>query len=171
MRNKSISVPGLVLIEKVPLNRAVIKSSYLSDNDGNNDIDNMESLHDSTSDWMLTPDPGELTTTFNSFYFIWFYFDLFHLSLFISFKFISFFFFKPSVFTLFQCSLSYSYLISAFIVFLLSFNTFLAPVIIPFFIFFVCAFLFYISFIFIPFSLFTLHLSLLIFHFSLFFKK
>ena len=93
MRNKSISVPGLVLIEKVPLNRAVIKSSYLSDNDGNNDIDNMESLHDSTSDWMLTPDPGELTTTFNLFYFIWFYFDLFHLSLFISFKFISFFIF------------------------------------------------------------------------------
>ena len=93
MRNKSISVPGLVLIEKVPLSRAVIKSSYLTDNDGNNDIDNMESLHDSTSDWMLTPDPGELTTTFNFFYFIWFYFDLFHLSLFISFKFISFFIF------------------------------------------------------------------------------
>ena len=92
MRNKSISVPGLVLIEKVQLSRAVIKSSYLSDNDGNNDIDNRESLHDSTSDWMLTPDPGELKTTLNSFYFIWFYFDLFHLSLFISFKFISFFF-------------------------------------------------------------------------------
>ena len=106
----------------------VIKSSYLSDNDGNNDIDNIDSLHDSTSDWMLTPDPGELKTTFNSFYFIWFYFDLFHLSLFISFKFIFiFYFFNTSVFTLFQCSLSYSHLILAFIVFLLSFNTFLAP--------------------------------------------
>ena len=74
MRNKSISVPGLVLIEKVQLSRAVIKSSYLSDNDGNNDIDNMESLRDSTSDWMLTPDPGELKTP--SIYFILFGFIL-----------------------------------------------------------------------------------------------
>ena len=88
---------------------------------------------------------------------------LFHLNLF-------HFFFTSSVFTLFQCSLSYSYLILAFIVFLLFFNTFLAPVIIPFHFF--SWVLFYFTY---HLFLFLFHSSLYTFHFlfftSNFFKK
>ena len=67
MKNKSVPVPGLILIEKVPLNRAVIKSSNLNDDTNNNDIDNRDHFTNLTSHWMLTPDPGKIKTDLNVF--------------------------------------------------------------------------------------------------------
>ena len=67
MKNKSAPVPGLILIEKVPLNRAVIKSSNLNDDTNNNDIDTRNRITQLTSDWMLTPDPGEIKNDSNIF--------------------------------------------------------------------------------------------------------
>ena len=55
-KNKKILAPGLILVEKVPVNRAVASLTNSSENH-NNDNNN---LNHSTNKWMLTPDPGNL---------------------------------------------------------------------------------------------------------------
>ena len=72
-KNKKILAPGLILVEKVPVNRAVASLTNSSENH-NNDNNN---LNHSTNNWMLTPDPGNLIHYFYISLFICYLFHLF----------------------------------------------------------------------------------------------